>query len=182
LIDLLLDDCQRVMSDLEDSYYDPNDCLYAFWGETQHILEWDLPRLNYRHNESALFIPANNYLEDEVSLAERSPEFYAEVVAKYGSYLYAAAHWTARDYERRSSYGSDWDSMGCTVEVMGCGGIELGSDASWGVESDCGQDCSDEVEADCIAKAKRMATEVIDTLSAGMTEAAEFLEAEAVVA
>ena len=37
---------------------------------------------------------------------------------------------------------------------------------------------SDEVEADCIAEAKRMATEVIDTLSAGMTEAAEFLAAE----
>ena len=65
---------------------------------------------------------------------------------------------------------------------MGCGGIELGSDALWGVESDCGQDYSDEVEADCIAEAKRMATEVIVTLSAGMAEAAEFLEAEAVVA
>ena len=41
---------------------------------------------------------------------------------------------------------------------------------------------SDEVEADCIAEAKRMATEVIVTLSAGMAEAAEFQEAEAVVA
>jgi hypothetical protein len=179
LINELLGDSNRVIDELCDSEYDPDSGLYAFWGYTRTVLAKHLTTMD--RNEFRYWVPCNDYLEDEAAFKERDPEGYAEVVAEHGSYLQAAATWTAQDYERHEDYGSQWETMICHAEVFVAGAM-VGESCYYTLETDSGKSDVKDVEDTCIHEAKEEAMKAIEHFSQGMAQAAEFVKAEAAAA
>jgi hypothetical protein len=106
-----------------------------YWG--YEILAADL-RSTYEHNSYRYFVPGNPY--SDVDKAER---------VKY----------ILQDYERMEDGNRGfWSSVGCVV-TMKIEGEEVAYASLWGIESDCGEDYTKEVEEDliseCISDAKK---------------------------
>ena len=155
-----------VLSGIENEETDPSG-MYCVAAEVCPVLVGDLPTMD--RNEHKIWVPGINHLSDEKSFRERDPQGYAAVLAEHGSYLQAAANWTAQDYRTHESYGDDWYYEGCSVMVY-VNDMLVGEDSIWGIPSDCEQSeaegIEDEVIANALAEARRNSPEYAASLMA----------------
>jgi len=139
------------------------------WGpDARKILVDGLPtmgRYEYRY-----FVPGNDILTDETDFQRRDPAGYQAILDEYGAWESYAAACAAQDYERMLAFGHNWEMMGCVARVS-IAGVTLGYYSVWGIESDCGDDYAQEIEADVIGEAKKMAAKELTSLIGRAKEA-----------
>jgi len=156
-----LEDIGYWLSFTLDEEIDEESRLWAIVAVARKILVGGLTtmgRYEYRY-----FVPGNDILADEPDFQRRDPTGYQAILDEYGAWESYAAACAAQDYERTLAFGHNWEMMGCIARVS-IAGVTLGYDSVWGIESDCGDDYAQEIEADVIGEAKKMAAKALADL------------------
>lgn len=114
-------------------------------------------------NSHKFWMPTNHLPFKESDWNHVPEETKKKVIEEYGSLEKASMFYAIEDWKRAESFGTDWDYVGCVVDVS-VDSVQMGHDSLWGIESDSGEEHLRRIAKECVIEALHNAQETLDKI------------------